>query len=53
MYLFGINPLTGVPFASQEEADAAKMSQQNTQSLEKDVNSLTTGTADYEAAGLI
>lgn len=46
MQLLGVNPLTGKPYESQD----AQMAQND---LEKEVDSLTTGTADYEAAGLI
>lgn len=53
MHLLGVNPLTGKPYTSKEEADAAQMAQKNTQNLEKDIESLTSGQADYEAAGLI
>jgi len=55
MAALGVNPLTGKPFEQGELSpeQIASMTQKNNQSLEKDVSSLTTGGADYEASGLI
>jgi hypothetical protein len=55
MAALGVNPLTGKPYAPDELSpeQMMAMSQQNNRELEKDVTSLTSGGADYEAAGLI
>jgi len=52
MHVLGVNPITGLPY-EQPQTGQQMVAQQSTQDLEKDVTSLTSGGADYEAAGLI
>lgn len=53
LHLFGINPWTGQPYKSQEEKNQTELAQKDTEELEKNVSSLTTGTADYGASGAL
>jgi hypothetical protein len=53
LHAFGINPWTGTPYKSQEEKNQTELAQKDTEELEKNVSSLTTGTADYETSGAL